>query len=188
MPFFLSTVVVVGLLLDVLNPFNGPLSEIIRVTGITGLAVLGRSEAFRFQYLISAVWQHVGFGSIIYLAAIAGVNPEPYEAAVIDGAGRPSQVRHVTLPGILPTVTILFILAVGGILGNDFQKILLLYSPMNYNIADVISTYIYRVGLEAVGSNFSYATAVGLSSAAISVLFLVVANRIAKSLSEFSLW
>ena len=188
MPYFLSTVVVIGLLRDIVSPVTGVVNVAIMAMGGERIEFITRPEWFRFLYIISGVWQHVGFSSIIYLAAIAGINPELYESAVIDGAGRLSQVYHITIPSILPTIMILFILSVGGILGNDFQKILLMYSPLTYETADVISTYVYRVGLEAVGSNFSYGTAVGLFTALISLAFLVAANRIAKSVGEYSLW
>ena len=188
MPYFLSIVVVIGLVRDMTAVSDGVINWIIGALGGDKIAFFMEPGWFRPLYIISGIWQGVGFGSIIYLAAIAGINPELYESAIIDGANRFSQVWHITLPSILPTIMILFILRVGGILATDFQKILLMYSPFTYETADVISTYIYRVGIESVGSNFSYAAAVGLFSAVISLIFLVVANRIAKSVSDYSLW
>lgn len=187
MPYFLSTVIVIGLLKD-LTMSEGIVNAAISALGGDKIAFFLRPEWFRFLYISSGIWQGIGFGSIIYLAAISGVNPELYESAVIDGCGRFSQTWHITLPTILPTIMILFILSVGGILGNDFQKILLMYSAFTWETADVIATYVYRVGIEAQGSDFSYATAVGLFTAVISLAFLIVTNRVAKSLSEYSLW
>lgn len=188
MPHFLSIVVVVGLLRDLTGTVDGAVNNLIANLGGEKISFFARPEWFRPMYIFSGIWQNVGFGSIIYLAAISGINPELYESSIIDGANRFRQIRSITVPSILPTIMILFILAVGGILGSDFQKILLMYSPFNYETADVISTYIYRVGLEAVGSNFSYAAAVGLFQAVIALVFLVVTNKLAKSLSEYSLW
>ena len=188
MPHFLSIVVVIGLLRDLTGTVDGEINNVIASLGFDKIAFFSRPEWFRPMYILSGIWQQVGFGSIIYLAAISGINPELYESAIIDGANRFRQIWSVTLPSILPTIMILFILAVGGILGNDFQKILLMYSPFTYETADVIQTYIYRVGLESVGFNFSYAAAVGLFQAVISLVFLVGTNRLAKSLSEYSLW
>lgn len=188
MPYFLSIVVVIGLLRDLTNTTDGAINTLIAALGGEKIHFFTRPEMFRPMYIFSGIWQGVGFGSIIYLAAISGINPELYESAVIDGANRPKQIWYITIPSILPTIMILFILAVGGILGSDFQKILLMYSPYTYETADVISTYIYRVGIESAGSNFSYASAVGLFSAVISLIFLTATNRIAKSLSEYSLW
>ena len=188
MPHFLSIVVVVGLLRDLTGTTDGAINQLIASLGGEKIHFFTRPEWFRPMYIASGVWQGVGFGSIIYLAAISGINPELYESAVIDGANRPAQIWHITIPSILPTIMILFILAVGGILGNDFHKILLMYSPFVYETADVIATYIYRVGIESVGSNFSYASAVGFVSALISLVFLLVTNKIAKALSEYSLW
>ncbi len=188
MPYFLSGVVVIGLLRDMVSPSTGSINVLIKALGGTPIEFIVRPEWFRFLYIVSGIWQGIGFGSIIYLAAISGVNPELYESAVIDGAGRFAQVRHITIPSILPTIAILFILSVGGILGNDFQKILLMYSPLTYETADVMSTYMYRMGIESAGSDFSYASAVGLFTAVISLFFLTITNRISKSLSEYSLW
>lgn len=188
MPYFLSVVVVIGLVRDMTTTTDGIINHLIASLGGEKIHFFMEPAWFRPLYIMSGIWQGVGFGSIIYLAAIAGINPELYESAVIDGANRFSQGWHITLPSILPTIMILFILRVGAILASDFQKILLMYSPFTYETADVISTYIYRVGIESVGSNFSYAAAVGLFSAIISLIFLVVTNRIAKTVSEYSLW
>ena len=188
MPYFISTVVVIGLLREFTSPNDGIVNAAIAALGGERIAFFLRPFWFPSLYIMSGIWAQIGFSSIIYLAAIANINPELYESAVIDGAKRFAQVWHITLPSILPVIVILFILAVGGILATDFQKILLMYSPFTYETADVISTYIYRVGIESEGSNFSYATAVGVFTAVISLIFLVITNRVARSLSETSLW
>lgn len=138
------------------------------------------------MYIGSGIWQGVGFSSIIYLAAISGVNPELYESAVIDGASRTKQAVFITLPSILPTIVILFIFAVGGVLGNDFQKILLMYTPATYSTSDVISTYVYRSGIE--GSSQSYSAAVGLFMSVISLILLSTTNAVSRKVGETSLW
>jgi len=186
MPYFLSTVIVVGITKDLLSMNDGAINNIIASLGFQKINFFVQSEWFRPIYICTGLWQGVGFGTIIYLAAIAGINPELYEASVIDGANRLDQALNITLPGILPTVTILFIFAVGGIIGNDFQKILLIYSPSTYSVADVISTLVYRAGIE--GASQSYATAVGLFNSVLSLFLLASTNYIAKKSGEISLW
>ena len=137
-------------------------------------------------YIASDVWQHVGWGSIIYLAALTNIDPQLHEAAAIDGAGRWRRLWHVTWPGILPTVTILFILALGRIMEVGYQKIILLYTGATYETADVINTFVYRRGL--IQSDFAYATAVGLFTSVIGFVFVIAANRISRSVGETSLW
>ena len=186
MPYFLSVVIVVGMVRDLVSATDGPINAAITAMGGKSISFLTSPGWFRTLYISSGIWQGIGFSSIIYLAAMAGINPEMYEAAVIDGAGRMQQIRYITLPSIAPTITILFILAVGGILGNDFQKILLLYNSRVYSTADVVSTYVYRAGIE--GSSFSYASAVGLLLNIISLFFLVSANWVSRRVGETSLF
>ncbi len=143
-------------------------------------------EWFRPVYITSGIWQEIGWGSIIYLAAIAGIDPELYEAANLDGAGRFRKILHVTIPGIMPTIVILFILRIGRMLTIGYQKILLLYNPLTYETADVISTFVYRKGL--LEMDFSYATAVGLFRAILNFILLVIANRLSKKISDTALW
>jgi putative aldouronate transport system permease protein len=137
--------------------------------------------------VISDIWQSVGWGSIIYLAAITGINPELYEASRIDGASRFKQITHITLPGIVPIIVILLILKIGHMLDVGFDKIILLYNPNTYSTADVISTFVYRKGL-GESNQFSYTTAVGLFQSAINFVLLVLANRFSSRVSENSLW
>lgn len=137
-------------------------------------------------YIISGVWQALGWGTILYLAAITGINTELYEAARVDGANRFKQALHVTIPGIMPTIVTLLILDIGGIMGSNFEKIILLYLPSTYETADVISTLVYRMGI--TGGNFSYATAVGLFEGVIGLILVTTANFVSKKLTESSLW
>ena len=186
MPFFLSTVIVVGLMRDMLSVSNGVVNIGLSAMGFDRIDFFLRAGWFRTLFIGSGIWQGVGYGSIIYLAAIAGINPELYESAVIDGGNRFRQAIHITIPSILPTVVILFIFSMGGILGNDWQRILLMYNPAIYSTADVVGTYVYRIGIE--GGSQSYAAAVGLSMSVIGVVFLVVTNYVCKKLGETSLW
>lgn len=186
MPYFISTVIVVGILRDLLTLNDGVVNAILHSLGASKINFFSSANWFRPLYIGSGLWQGIGFSSIIYLAAISGVNPELYESAVIDGANRFKRALYITLPSILPTIVILFIFAVGGILGNDFQKILLMYSPAVYSTADVISTYVFRSGIE--GASQSYASAVGLFMSVISLALLAAANYIARKTGETSLW
>lgn len=186
MPFFLSTVIVIGLLRDMLSVSTGAVNIGLAALGFERINFFLRADWFRTLFIGTGIWQGVGYGSIIYLAAISGINPELYEAAIIDGANRFKQVIYITIPSILPTIVILFIFAMGGILGNDWQRILLMYNPAIYSTSDVVGTYVYRMGIE--GASASYAAAVGFSMSLISVVFLVVTNYAAKKLGETSLW
>lgn len=186
MPHFLSVIIVVGLMRDLLSANDGVINNIIQMLGGTKIDFFTSSQCFRGLYVGSGIWQGVGYGSIIYLAAISGINPELYEAAIIDGATRVQKIMYITIPCIAPTIVILFIFAVGGILGNDFQKILLMYNPLTYETSDVIGTYVYRSGIE--GTSQSYASAVGLFMSVISLGLLTVTNKISKKFGETSLW
>ena len=137
-------------------------------------------------YIISNIWQNIGWDSIIYLAALAGIDQEQYEAARVDGAGRIRQIISVTLPGLMPTITILFILKMGNILNVGFEKILLLYSPTTYEVADVISTYVYRICI--LDANFSYSTAIGLFNSVVNIIFLLLTNALSKKMNNSGLF
>ena len=186
MPYFLSTVIVIGLFRTLLSPEEGLISSFLGVFGVKPKLYFNMPSAFRTLYVSSSIWQNVGYNSIIYLAAIAGIDVVLYEAAIIDGASRMQQIVHITIPQILPTVIILLIFAVSGILGNDFQKILLMYSPNTYETADVLNTYVFRSGIE--GSGQSYSAAVGLFTSIISFFLLVGTNFVARKVGETSLW
>ena len=149
-------------------------------------SMLMKPELFVPIYVISDIWQGVGWGSIIYFAALTGIDSELYEACTIDGGGRLRQVFTVTIPGILPTIVIMLIMRIGGILNVGSEKIILLYSPVTYKTADVISSFVYRNGLQEL--NWSYGTAVGLFNSVINIIFLLLANSISKKVTETSLW
>ncbi|OPJ59273.1 ABC transporter permease [Clostridium oryzae] len=186
LPYFLSTVIVAGLIMQILSPSNGVINMIIKaLTGKT-IDFLGEAKWFSTVYVGSGVWQGMGWGAILYLAALSGINMELYEAARIDGANRWKQTIHITIPGIMPTIVTLLILNIGGLLNVGFEKILLLYSPLTYSTADVISTYLYRLGLQS--NSFSYATAIGLFEAIIGLILVGTANFVSRKLTENSLW
>lgn len=188
MPYFLSVVIVVGMMKEMFSMNNGVVNEFLAALGLERQNFFMMPSAFRPLYIGSGIWQGIGYSSIIYLAAIAGINPEMYESAVLDGASRLKQMWYITLPSILPTISILFIMAVAGILGNDYQKILLMYSPRTYSTADVVNTYVYRYGIETAGNHLSYSSAVGLLVNVVSLIFLFIANTVTGKLSETSLF
>lgn len=186
MPHFISTVVLAGMVTMFLSPSTGVVNNLLASLGFERIHFLGKASCFRTIYVASSIWQGLGWGSIIYLAAITNIDPQLYESAIIDGANKLKQVLHITLPCIAPTMITLFLLSLGNIMNVGFEKAFLLQSPAIYETADVISTFVYRQGIK--GGNFSYATAVGLFNSAVNVIFLVVANMIAKRTSETSLW
>jgi putative aldouronate transport system permease protein len=185
LPHFLSIVIVVGMLMQLLS-LQGTVNQIIGAFGGEGIPFLQRPEWFRAVYVGSEVWQTVGWGTILYLAALTTVDESLYEAAKIDGAGRWRQTWHVTLPGIRPTMMTLLVLNIGTFLNVGFEKVLLLYNPLTYETADVISTYLYRVGL--VSNNLSYAAAIGLFQAVIGLVMVLSANLISRRMVGTSLW
>jgi len=185
MPHFISTVILVGIMKNMFR-LSGIVNELVVMLGGEAVDFFTRPEWFRPLYIGSGIWQGVGYSSILYLAAIAGVSPELYESAILDGASRFKQIIYITIPSIMPTITIMFIMAMGGVLGNDMQKILLMYNELTYETSDVISTYVYRKGL--LGGQFSYSTAVGLFTSLINFMFLFTANKISRKMGETSLF
>lgn len=186
LPHFLSTAIVAGMIMEILSPSSGVINMIIKSLGGKTINFLSEPGWFRTIYVSSGIWQGMGWGAILYLAALSNINMELYESAKIDGANRWKQTLHITIPGILPTVVTLLILNIGGLLGVGFEKIMLLYNPLTYSTADVISTYLYRLGLQS--SNFSYATAIGLFEAIIGLILVYSANLVSRKLTENSLW
>jgi putative aldouronate transport system permease protein len=186
MPHFLSTVVIAGILVIFLSPTTGLANFILKWFGAEPVMFLGLPEWFRTIYIGSEVWQKLGWGTILYLAAIAGIDPALYEAAMMDGANRLQQIRHITFVGMIPVMVILFVLNLGHFMEIGFQKIILLYNPLNYETSDVINTYVYRRGI--LDADFSFASAVGLFQSAIGLVLVVIANRLARKYSETSLW
>lgn len=185
LPHFISLVVVCGMIKDFTGA-NGIITQLCMKFGAPNKAMLSDENLFLPIYVISDIWQNIGWDSIIYVAALTGINQELYEACSIDGGGRWRQTLHVTLPGILPTIIIMLILRMGGILSVGYEKIILLYNESIYSTADVISSYVYRKGL--VEANYSFATAVGLFNAVVNIIFLVAANKISRKITDSSLW
>lgn len=185
LPHFMSIVIVAGMVLQITSA-QGTVNQIVRLVGGDTIAFMQQAEWFRTVYISSEVWQTVGWGTILYLAALTQVDENLYEAARIDGANRWKQTWHVTLPGIRPTMITLLILNIGTFMAVGFEKILLLYNPLLYPTADVISTYLYRVGI--LSSNFSYAAAIGLFEAVIGLTLILSANAISRRAAGTSLW
>jgi putative aldouronate transport system permease protein len=186
LPHFLSTVIVAGMIMELLSPSTGVINMIVKTFTGSTINFLAEAKWFRTIYVTSGIWQGIGWGAILYLAALSNINMELYESAKIDGANRWKQTLHITIPGIMPTIITLLILNIGGLMGVGFEKILLLYNPMTYSTADVISTYLYRLGLQS--NNFSYATAIGLFEAIIGLILVYSANLASRKLTETSLW
>lgn len=185
LPHFLSIVIVAGMVMQLLS-LEGSVNQAIQALGGDPLPFLQLPQWFRTIYVSSEVWQTVGWGTILYLAALTTVDTNLYEAAMIDGAGRWRQTWHVTLPGIRPTMMTLLVLNIGTFMAVGFEKILLLYNPLTYPTADVISTYLFRVGL--VSNNFSYAAAIGLFEAVIGLTLVLSANAISRRMVGAGLW
>ena len=186
LPHFISVVVVVGLLFNFLSPIDGVVNVFLKSMGKDAVNFMSEPGWFRTLYIGSNIWQNFGWDSIIYLAALSSVDPQLYEAAQIDGAGKFKQMLHVTLPAIMPTIIILLIMNVGNIMNVGFEKIILMYSPATYETADVISTYVYRRGI--LGSQFSFSASVGLFNSVINFALLFTVNKISNRVSEISLW
>jgi len=185
LPHFISVVVVCGMIVSFLAS-DGLVNQILQVFGIQPRPWLQDAKWFRPIYTFSEIWQQAGWGSVLYLAALSAISPDLYEAAVIDGASRWQRMRHITLPGIAPTITIMLLLNMGQMLTVGYQKILLLYTGATYETADVLGTYIYRRGI--MGADYGFATAVELFQSAVGLLFVVASNNLAKRVSETSLW
>ena len=185
LPHFLSTVVVVGMM-NTMFSSSGIVNELLGKIGLGPFAFLNDAQYFRPMYIGSNIWQNIGWDSIIFLAALSGLDQALYEAARIDGAGRWKQTIHITIPGILPTIVIMLILAMGKIMNVSYQKILLMMTGSNQSVSDVISTYVYRRGITK--ADFSYATAVGLFQSLVSLVFVTTTNWISRRTTETSLW
>lgn len=187
LPHFISMVIVTGMIRELIST-NGPINHLIMKFGGEAVSFIALPQWFTTIFVTSGVWQSLGWGTILYLAAIAGINPSLYEAAEVDGANHFQRVWHVTIPCILPTITTLLILDIGGLVGSGgaFEKVFLLYNPMTYETADIISTFVFRLGLGS--GNYSYATAVGLFEAVLNLTLLTAANKLSKKLSGSGLW
>lgn len=185
LPHFISMVIVAGMIMELLAS-NGVVNQIISFFGGDPILFMQEAKWFGTIYVGSEIWQRTGWGAILYLAALTNIDPNLYEAAAIDGAGRLKQTWHVTLPGIMPTVVTLLILNIGSFMNVGFEKVFLLYNPLTYETADVISTYLYRIGLGS--ANFSYATAIGLTQSVIGFILVMGANLLSRKITDRSLW
>lgn len=185
LPHFISTVVICGITVNLLAP-SGVVNNLIEALGGERIYFMTKPEWFRTIYIGTGIWAACGYSSIIYLSALSGIDPSLYEACVIDGGNKFRQIIHITLPGILPTIIIKLILSVGGMFSVGYEKIILLYQPVTYETADVISTYMYRLGMSE--GKYDFATAVGLFNSLVALVFVLATNIISKRVTETSLW
>jgi multiple sugar transport system permease protein/putative aldouronate transport system permease protein len=187
-PYFISTVVLVGLLLQFFNPRFGVFSIVAQAITGQPLNVLNESSWFQSLFVWSGVWQTTGFATVIYLAALTTIDPSLHEAATVDGASRLQRIRHIDIPGILPVTTMLLILNMGNFINIGFEKVLLMQNPINTSTSEIIDTYVYKVGLASTALDFSYATAIGLFKGVIALVLVVTANWAVKRLGQEGLW
>ena len=185
LPYFISTVVIVGLVKDFCS-VDGVINGIREFFGLNAVSFMTDPKYFRTIFIASNLWQGLGWGAIVYLAALSGVDPQLHEAATLDGANRWQRIRYVSWPAIVPTTTIMLILESGKIISSDFTKVLLLYNESTYETADIIGNYVYREGI--LGGKFEYTTAIGLLTSLFSFILLITANFLSKKISENSLW
>jgi putative aldouronate transport system permease protein len=186
MPHFISTVVMIGLLTLLLSPGSGIFGSICNLLGVEAPNLLGNAGAFKHLYVWSDIWQHAGWDSIIYIAALSGVDPSLYEAATVDGASKMQKVKFIDIPMLIPTAVIMLIMRVGGLMSLGFEKVYLMQNDLNIASSEVISTYVYKIGV--VNTQYSYSAAINLFSTIINFILLIMVNKIAKSISENSLW
>jgi multiple sugar transport system permease protein/putative aldouronate transport system permease protein len=187
-PHFISVVVMVGIIFQVLDPRIGIVNVVLKWFGVDPVNWMGQAEYFQSIYVWSGVWQNVGFSCIIYLAALASIDPSLHEAAVVDGATKVRRMWHIDLPGILPIAIILLILDVGRMLEIGFEKAFLMQNPLNMRTSEIIDTYVYKVGLASTVVNFSYSSAIGLFKNVINLILLIAVNRFARKMGQSSLW
>ena len=184
-PHFISMMVIAGLIID-FTARDGIINDLLALLGVERKTMLLEPGLFQPIYIISEIWQTIGWGSIVYLGALTAVDPQLYEAASIDGTGRFGKIIHVTIPGILPTVIIMLILRIGSIMNVGYEKVILLYNPTVYETSDVISSYAYRKGLQDM--NYSYSATVSLFNSVVNFILVIGANAISRKVGETSLW
>lgn len=185
-PHFISVVVMCGMILSFLNPRTGIVNTLLKNLGLEPIAFITEPQWFRAVFVLSGEWQHFGWGTIVYLAALSGVNPDLHEAATMDGATRLQRIRHINIPWILPTVIILFILSMGSFMSVGFEKVYLLQNPLNLDVSEVIQTYVYKSGI--LQAQYSFSAAVGLFNSLVNLVLLVTVNYISRKTSQASLW
>lgn len=189
MPRFISTVVVISILTELLSPSSGALNRLLQsLTGQPPVYYMNEPQYFRSLYILTDMWQYTGWSAIVYLAAITGVSGDLFEAARIDGASRFQQILYVTLPSILPTIMVMLILKVGYLMSLGFEKVLLMYTPSNATVSDIIDTYVYRMGFASNTNQYSYATAIGLFSGIIGLVLVSASNLISRRLTGESIY
>lgn len=186
LPHFLSWVIISGLFVNILSPTGGLVNEVIRALGGEPISFLSDNDWFRSVTVFTAGWKEIGWNAIIFIAAIASIEQEQYEAAAIDGAGRIRQMLSITLPGIMPTIVLMFILRIGSLLEAGTEQILTMYNPLVYDTGDVIGTYVYRMGLGQ--QDYSFSTAVGLFNSAVGFLLIVIGNAMSRKFLGRSIW
>ncbi|NLC67350.1 MAG: sugar ABC transporter permease, partial [Clostridiaceae bacterium] len=187
-PHFISTVVIVGMIIQLLHPRLGSANLLLQKLGVPAISYLGKPEYFRAIYTLSGVWQNAGWSSIIYLAALSSVDVELYQASLIDGASIIQKTLYIDLPTVVPTIIILLILRMGSLLNVGFEKVYLMQNQLNLGSSEVISTYVYKMGIMSQFPNYSYATAIGLFNSFVSFVLLLIVNAIARKVTETSLW
>lgn len=188
MPHFISVVVMVGILIQLLNPQYGIVNNIIKAFGKDPVDFFGRPEYFKSLYVWSGIWQSVGWNSIIYLSALVAIDQEIHEAAMVDGATKLQRIMKIDIPCIMPTIITLFILNLGSFMSTGFEKVFLMQNSLNLTTSEVIDTYVYKMGLASATANFSYSTAIGLFQSLISFILIITVNRISRKVSQNSLW
>lgn len=186
MPHFISTVVMVGLIMLILSPSSGVMGNLYKLFGAKAPNLMGSAGAFSHVYVWSDIWQHTGWDSIIYLAALSSIDPNLYEAATIDGASNWNKIRYIDIPMLIPTAVTLLIMRVGGLMGLGFEKVYLLQNNLNLVNSEVISTYVYKIGM--LSAQYSYSAAINLFSTIINFILLITVNQISKKVSDNSLW
>ena len=186
MPYFISTVVLVGTMKNIFSPRTGLINNIIALFGGAQTDFMGNPDLFRTMYVWSGVWQGMGYSAVIYIAALANVDSSQVEASLMDGAGRFARVWHVDLPAIMPTIVIQLILAVGSVMSLGYEKVFLMQNPVNTEVSEVISTFVYKRGI--AGFQYSYSAAVGLFNSVVNLVLIALANVFAKKVGETSLW
>ena len=187
-PHFISTVVMAGIILRFLSPHTGIVNHILKAFGLLPVAFMADPAWFKTVYVVSGIWQSAGWGTIIYLAALSGIDLTLHEAAIVDGASKLQRTRYIDVPGIMPTAVILLILNTGRIMNVGFEKVFLLQNPLNLTSSEIIQTYVYKVGLASPLPDYSFATAIGLFNSVVNLLLLVAVNAAARRLGETSLW
>lgn len=188
MPYFISTVVMVGIIIQFLSPKVGVVNYAIKALGGNEIDFMGRPEYFKHIYVWSNIWQGTGWSAIIYLSALASIDPGLHEAALVDGANRFKRMWHIDLPGILPTITIMLTLRMGSIMSVGFEKAFLMQNNLNLSTSEIISTYVYKVGLASAAPDYSYSAAIGLFNSVINLVLIATVNRINVRINEISLW